>query len=380
MRRWVAGALVGSFGLLLGAGGGCGSAGTSSPPDACSAGDERCACYPNSTCNARLSCLSNLCVRQTGPTDGAVDRVSGTGGTGVGGGTGTGGTGTGGSANGGAGGAGTGGSGGRGTGAGGAGGGGIGGSGSAGAGAGGAGKGGAGGIGGAAGGAGKGGAAGGAGKGGAAGGAGKGGAGGGGGNGGAAGAGSGGIGAGGTSTGGAGAGGMGAGGAGGDPGCALVQCPASVPNCCKDWFAFVYDQGTGLSRPDLVTYFTDTSSFVEATFNFENANQFGAIGFDLTQEIDIYEMAVVEGLSPALLSLPNLSFETPTGDGSCMYSIERQDGTYFLTTSPVFYPCNNFSPGRAFKINFLVQPMYFQVQPGAGFGGVSVHSVAMIPF
>jgi hypothetical protein len=311
-----------------------------------------------------LACLSNRCVRQTGPTDGAVDRASGTGGAGAGGGTGTGGNpngGAGGSGSGGSGG-GTGGIGGRGTGAGGAGGAGLGGSGIAGAGAGGAGKGGAGGMAGAAGGAGKGGAGGGGGKGGV------------------AGAGSGGIGAGGTPMGGAGSGGMNAGGAGGDPGCALVQCPASVPNCCKGWFAFVYDQGTAESRPDLVTYFTDTSSFVEATFNFENANQFGAIGFDLTQEIDIYQMAVVEGLSPALLSLPNLSFETPTGDGSCMYSIERQDGTYFLTTSPVFYPCNNFSPGRAFKINFLVQPMYFQVQPGMGFGGVSVHSVAMIPF
>ncbi len=368
MRSWAAGALLASFGLLVGAGGGCGGSGKSSPPDACSAGNERCACYPNGTCNAGLSCLSDLCVRETGPTDGAVDRASGTGGTGVAGGSGTGGTGTGGAGgagNGGSG-SGTGGMGGRGTGAGG---GGIGGGGIAGAG--GTGKGGAGGIGGAAGATGKGGTAGGGGKGGASGG---------GGNGGAAGAGSGGIGAGGTPTGGAGAGGMNAGGSGGDPGCAIVQCPASVPNCCKAWFAFVYDQGTGTSRPDLVTYFTDTSSFVEATFNFENANQFGAIGFDLTQEIDIYQMAIVEGLAPALLSLPNLSFETPTGDGSCMYSIERQDGSYFLTTSPVFYPCNNFSPGRAFKINFLVQPMYFQVQPGAGFGAVSVHSVSMIPF
>jgi hypothetical protein len=373
MRSWVAGALLGSFGLLLSAGGGCGGSGKSSPPDACSAGEERCACYPNGTCNAGLSCLSNLCVRETGPADGAVDRASGTGGTGVGGGTGTGtgGSGTGGSPNGGAGGSGTG--------TGGAGGGGIGGSGIAGAGAGGTGKGGAGGIGGAAGGAGKGGAAGGAAKGGASGGGGKGGA---------AGAGSGGIGTGGTptggvvGTGGTGAGGAaGAGGAGGDPGCAVVQCPASVPNCCKDWFAFVFDQGTGLSRPDLVTYFSDTSSLVQATFNFENTNQFGAIGFDLTQEIDIYQMSIVEGLYTPMMTLPDISFETPTGDGSCIYDVEHGNGTYFLTTSPVFYPCNNnFSPGRAFKINFLVEPRYFTVQPGMGFGGVSVSSVAMIPF
>jgi hypothetical protein len=26
------------------------------------AGSERCACYPNSTCNAGLTCLSNVCV------------------------------------------------------------------------------------------------------------------------------------------------------------------------------------------------------------------------------------------------------------------------------------------------------------------------------
>jgi hypothetical protein len=359
MRWWVAGALLGSFGLLVGAGGGCGGSGTSSPPDACSAGDERCACYPNGTCNAGLACLSNRCVRQTGPTDGAVDRASGTGGAGVGGGTGTGGNpngGAGGSSSGGSG-SGTGGLGGRGTGAGGAGGGGIGGSGIAGAG-----------------GSGKGGAAGGAGKGGAAGGAGKGGAGGGGGNGGVAGAGSGGIGSGGTPTGGAGSGGMNAGGAGGDPGCALVQCPASVPNCCKGWFAFVYDQGTAESRPDLVTYFTDTSSFVEATFNFENANQIGAVGFDLTQEIDIYQMSVVESISTPPSMPPLLSFETPTGDGSCIYRIEDPTGTYyFLTTSPEYYPCSNFTPGRAFKINF-------RVQPGAGFGGVAIHSVGIVPF
>ena len=57
------------------------------------------------------------------------------------------------------------------------------------------------------------------------------------------------------------------------------------------------------------------------------------------------------------------------------------DGTYFSTASPVFYPCNNnFTPGRAFKINFRVEPQYFTVQPGMGSGGVSVSSVSMIPF
>jgi hypothetical protein len=174
---------------------------------------------------------------------------------------------------------------------------------------------------------------------------------------------------------------MNAGGAGGDPGCAIVQCPASVPHCCKRWFAFVYDQGTGLSRPDLVTYFTDTSSIVGATFNFENTNQFGAIGFDLTQEIDIQYLSVVEGLSTPMWSLPDVSYETPTGDGACLYAIYYQDGTYFGTASPVSYPCNNnFGPGRAFKINFRVEPQNFTVQPGMGPGAVSVRSVGMIPF
>jgi hypothetical protein len=177
-----------------------------------------------------------------------------------------------------------------------------------------------------------------------------------------------------------GAAGAGAAGAGGDPGCAVVHCPASVPNCCKDWFAFVYDQATGLSRPDLVTYFSDTSTQVVATFNFENTNQFGAIGFDLTQEIDIYQLSVVEGLAPATQTLPDVSYETPTGDGACVYSIYYRDGTYFPTASPVFYPCNNFTPGRSFKLNFLVEPKYFTVQPGMGVGGVSVSSVGMIPF
>ena len=73
-------------------------------------GGERCACYPNGTCNAGLSCLSNVCVslndagadRPAGDTDAGAGGATGQGGAGgSGGATGTGGsggaTGTGGS-------------------------------------------------------------------------------------------------------------------------------------------------------------------------------------------------------------------------------------------------------------------------------------------
>ena len=50
-------------------------------------GAERCACYPNQTCNAGLDCLSNLCVSLTSGSGG----VNGIGGNSIGGATGTGG-------------------------------------------------------------------------------------------------------------------------------------------------------------------------------------------------------------------------------------------------------------------------------------------------
>lgn len=46
-----------NWSLVFLVGGAC-----SSESDDCSAGDEGCACYPNSTCNAGLSCFSKLCV------------------------------------------------------------------------------------------------------------------------------------------------------------------------------------------------------------------------------------------------------------------------------------------------------------------------------
>ncbi len=71
----------------------------------CTTGDERCACYPNDTCNDDLTCASNLCVRRPG-TGGGGGAPSGSGGSGGVGGAPTGGAsgsgGTGGGAGGGA--------------------------------------------------------------------------------------------------------------------------------------------------------------------------------------------------------------------------------------------------------------------------------------
>jgi formylglycine-generating enzyme len=61
----------------------------------CPAGSETCACYPNETCNAGLTCGSHICVRLGGTGgSGGADVLIGTGGTlsGTGGGVGTGGS------------------------------------------------------------------------------------------------------------------------------------------------------------------------------------------------------------------------------------------------------------------------------------------------
>jgi hypothetical protein len=80
-------------GLLLGGAAGCSSGGGGK---SC-AGTERCACYPNLTCNAGLTCLSNVCVNESGAGgSGAGGMATGTGGTIVAGAGGTVGGGTGG--------------------------------------------------------------------------------------------------------------------------------------------------------------------------------------------------------------------------------------------------------------------------------------------
>jgi len=59
----------------------------------CVVGNETCACYPNSTCQAGLTCASNLCVRVTSSGAGGSAGDTGSGGViGSGGGVGTGGT------------------------------------------------------------------------------------------------------------------------------------------------------------------------------------------------------------------------------------------------------------------------------------------------
>jgi hypothetical protein len=80
----------------------CGGSGTNfsgydASATACAAGELRCACYGNGTCNAPLVCASNLCVDLGGGgSGGAVDGgASGAGGAGTGG-VGTGGVGDGG--------------------------------------------------------------------------------------------------------------------------------------------------------------------------------------------------------------------------------------------------------------------------------------------
>src|SRR5262245_35374429 len=55
----------GGSGGTTGAGGTM-SAGGTGGSGACVTGEEGCACYPNSTCNAGLACLSHLCVSLTG--------------------------------------------------------------------------------------------------------------------------------------------------------------------------------------------------------------------------------------------------------------------------------------------------------------------------
>lgn len=53
---------------------------------ACPAGEERCACYPNKSCNDGLTCLSNVCVNDDGSAGGNATSSGGS--TGVGTGTG----------------------------------------------------------------------------------------------------------------------------------------------------------------------------------------------------------------------------------------------------------------------------------------------------
>ncbi len=91
---------------------GCSEAGKSAAcaegEDNCVTGDEGCACYPNSSCNGTLSCLSNFCVDQSsGGSGGAGSGGAGSGGAGSGG-AGSGGAGSGGTGSGGAGSGGTG--------------------------------------------------------------------------------------------------------------------------------------------------------------------------------------------------------------------------------------------------------------------------------
>src|SRR6185369_4245217 len=57
----------------------------------CTTGNERCACYANGTCNAGLTCASQICVALGGGTGGSANTgTGGNAGTGTGGNTGTG--------------------------------------------------------------------------------------------------------------------------------------------------------------------------------------------------------------------------------------------------------------------------------------------------
>src|SRR5262245_19455281 len=80
LHRWARASALGLFAALYLAVPGCGSDAFSGCPQ----GQETCSCYGNKTCDAELTCLSNVCVR-AGAGTGGHSASGGGSGTSVGG-------------------------------------------------------------------------------------------------------------------------------------------------------------------------------------------------------------------------------------------------------------------------------------------------------
>jgi hypothetical protein len=172
---------------------------------------------------------------------------------------------------------------------------------------------------------------------------------------------------------------LGSGGAGGatvDPGCAIVQCPANAPSCCKGWFSFALDGST--SRSDILGTFNDTSTLVSQSFAFDHASTVAAVGVDLTAGISISQLGIVASQTPSTIAMPMYaSFESASGNAGCLYALNP--GGLVSTTTPVAGTCRasttyptGFPAGYAEKINIRMDSTM------AGSGTLSISALQIV--
>lgn len=164
---------------------------------------------------------------------------------------------------------------------------------------------------------------------------------------------------------------IGTGGAGGDPGCAIVHCPASLPNCCSSWFPFALDPG-GISDSAILGSFTDSTAVVADTYYFQEVSQVGALGFDMTAGLAISSFGINATYTSGVVMPIYASFESPSGDAGCLYALNV--GGYVDTTVPVAGTCRGGYPaGYAEKVNIRMD------STEAGTGSLSITRVDLVP-
>jgi hypothetical protein len=160
---------------------------------------------------------------------------------------------------------------------------------------------------------------------------------------------------------------------GGDPGCGIVHCPSSLPNCCTGWFAFELDPAPeSTSRPELVGTLTDTTTLVSDNFTFEEESQVGALGFDLSAGLDISQLGIKASYTSGVVMPIYASFESSDGSEGCLYALNL--GGYIQTTTPVAGSCRGgFPGGYAQKINIRMDSLE------SGYASMSITELDIVP-
>lgn len=119
--------------------------------------------------------------------------------------------------------------------------------------------------------------------------------------------------------------------------CGIVDCPASVPDCCTGFGVFALTAGTFLPKPQAITEFAVEPDQVVAEFTFQEAYEVGGIYLTLPDYLPIRSLVIEYSMEGNVY--PDFSLErAPDVAGGVYWDGPTFDGIVDLTDPVTCFP------------------------------------------